>query len=170
MASWKSDQSGGELRMQDGDSGSRQWNLETRSQVSIGVCFGRENWPLDSKAWDQSFHIFSPRTRESIYIHVNQMRNNCIYLKNPNSLQEGTVSNLQIRCVMLVNVIFLSIKLYYHWSLLSYYVVAPKEAIFLFKVTYCSRSESISFMSSEGYNSYFTLLLYTPTLHSYLHR
>ena len=51
-------------------------------------------------------------------------------LKNPNSLQEGPVSNLQIRCVMLVNVIFLSIKLYHHWSLLSCYVVAPKGAVY----------------------------------------
>lgn len=59
---------------------------------------GEKNCKLDSKAWDRSYHIFSPRTQESIYTHVNQMRNNCIF-KTPNSLQEGPVSNLQTRCV-----------------------------------------------------------------------
>ena len=38
-------QSGGELRIQDGGSGSQQRSLETRSKVSIGVCFGREKLP-----------------------------------------------------------------------------------------------------------------------------
>ena len=47
---------------------------------------------------DRSLRLVRYANRESIYTHVNQMWNNCIF-KTPNSLQEGPVSNLQTRCV-----------------------------------------------------------------------
>ena len=76
------------------------------------------------------------------------MRNSCIF-KNHNSLQKGPVSNLQTRCVrtdkgrkcvMLDKWYFLSIK-YYHWSLLSWYLVAPKGAVFWFKAFFLTSPE-----------------------------
>ena len=83
--------------------GSETWKRGPRFRK--GVSFGRENCPRDSKASDSRINLDTCKSNDKQ-----------LYLlkKNPNSLREGPVSNLQIRCVMLVNVIFLSIKLYYH--------------------------------------------------------
>ena len=76
---------------------SRNFKIHVTTLINRSL-FWVENCPLDSKAWDQSLRLVRYVNCESIYTHVNQMRNNCIF-ENPNSLQEGPVSNLQTRCV-----------------------------------------------------------------------
>ena len=95
------------------------------------------------------------------------MRKNCIF-KNPHSLQEEPVSNLQTRyvradkgrkCIMLDECYFLNIKnvtidhcFYDIWWLL-------KEPFFDLTFTYCSRSTSIAFIRREIVSSSSATLL-----------
>ena len=133
MAATNFNQSGGELRIQDGGAHESRpcWKASHQPQRRTGIgltdfhgdtnharvfakmsrnfkihvttlinrsLFWVGNCPLDSKAWDQSLRLVRYVNCESIYTHVNQMRKNCIF-ENPNSLQEGPVSNLQTRSV-----------------------------------------------------------------------
>ena len=125
MALFNFSQSGGELRIQDGGSSSDDLssseNLETRSQVSIGVCFGVRKLPTGLEGPGS---VSQTRLIWQLRINLYTCHSNVIqlYFKNPNSLQERPVSNLQTRsvcadkgrkCVMLDECYFLSRK-YYH--------------------------------------------------------
>ena len=68
MAATNFNQSGGELRIQDG---SETWKRGPRFQLEFVLG--------EKKPGISLFIFFPPRTRESIYTHVHQMRNNCIY-------------------------------------------------------------------------------------------
>ena len=89
MAATNFSQSGGELRIQDGGSGSQQWSLETRSQVSIGVCFEVRKLPTGLEGLglvSQTCPICQLRMNLDTCKSIEKQ---LYLLKTPNSLQEG---------------------------------------------------------------------------------
>ena len=131
-------QSGGELRIQDGGSGSQQWNLETRSQVSIGVCSEREKLPTGLEGLGSVLSYFLPSENQSRHIikWITIVFSKLLILCKRDLCPICKQGVCHLRWML-----FSQYKIIYHWSLLSWYVVAPKGAVFWFKAFFLTGPE-----------------------------
>ena len=90
MAATNFNISGGELRIQDGGSTSETWNEAPGFHRSLfGVRNGLRSVSQTRPICQLRINLYTCKSNEKEWY----------LLKNPNSLQEGPVSNLQTRCV-----------------------------------------------------------------------